>query len=59
MPDEGVRRKDNKVVRVKEGSSETIRSRSKSSWLMGIFEAEGCVTRDERLIITQKDKRFL
>ena len=54
-----VRNKDNLVVRVKEGSSETIRSISDCSWLMGLFEAEGCITRDKRIIITQKDKKLL
>ena len=54
-----VRRKDNMVVSVKEGSSETLRSISNCSWLIGLFEAEGCVTRDKRLIITQKDERLL
>ena len=54
-----VRNKDNLVVREKKGSSEAIRSISDCSWLMGLFEAEGCITRDKRIIITQKDKRLL
>ena len=54
-----VRKKDNLVVRVKEGSSEAIRSISDCSWLMGLFEAEGCITTDKRIIITQKDKKLL
>ena len=53
------RRKDNEVVRVKEGSSETKCSISDCSWLIGFFEAEGCVTKEKRLVITQKDKRIL
>ena len=56
---EKVGRKDNEGVSVKKGSSETKRSISDCSWLIGLFEAEGCVTRDKRLIITQKDRRLL
>ena len=54
-----VRNKDNLVVREKKGSSEAMRSISDCSWLMGLFEMEGCITRDKRIIITQKDKRLL
>ena len=52
-------KKDNEVVSVKGGSSETIRRMSYCSWLLGFFEAEGTITKDKRIIITQKDERIL